>query len=598
MMTKKTPSANDKKKDWLVKSSTKILGPFLFQEIVDLLKTRSMTILDEVRRTDERWISVRDHKLFTAIVHSLRFDIEVSEHTVTVATTSSPGAKTVTQTVTSLDSDEYTQTPFVSTLSHIQIPDQNSGKIRDIQTIKEVNTNTSSKTAHLTGRAFGVQNDLKLQKELEQKSSHLRIFLIAGILLLVFGFFGLQFYQTQRKSSDFERKIRAAIRYKSLQMYEPALREYKKAVALKEPDLQTQAQMAPLLIAWDGDTVASRRILEKFSLTPGLMKNQLFETYSGIGLAYLSESNFAEADRAFLSALSYNKDHLPSLLNMAWIKYWQKLPNEAFQILDQYQGNSNSWISLAQGLSLVELSKKEIDSDKIEKTIQKIQQSIQQSEQLNSELLFLAAILANLKGGHEASLGFLKKYIDTAHFQNLTFVSDPLVTKKWLDPQVWMPLCGFLSAKNFHSSVVRTAEAVCLLNINQEAQAQKIIEDLIKQNPKDPIPMLAQLHFFAQTHRDQEALISTKTPELQNYHSPLLIQGFVCLSSQDLGCAENSFKSVLERRPSEIYARAGLAQVFILRKQKTEALSAIRGGLSDEPQFLPFIEMRELLENQ
>ena len=49
------PDLNPQIKTWLVKSSTRILGPFTRDEVMTLLSRRQVTIIDEIRQPDGRW---------------------------------------------------------------------------------------------------------------------------------------------------------------------------------------------------------------------------------------------------------------------------------------------------------------------------------------------------------------------------------------------------------------------------------------------------------------------------------------------------------------------------------------------------------------
>src|SRR5688500_7410564 len=112
-MMKKVGAAE--KKDWLVKASSKILGPFSFEEVHQLLKSQAISFSDEVRRTDQRWMQIIEHKDFIAIVESLKFEHDAGDLTMTSGTPTSNVTKTDEFTKTdqlSETADQLTPTPF------------------------------------------------------------------------------------------------------------------------------------------------------------------------------------------------------------------------------------------------------------------------------------------------------------------------------------------------------------------------------------------------------------------------------------------------------------------------------------------------------
>ena len=80
-------------KKWLVKSENRILGPYHFDQIEDLLKKRQISLIDEIRDTDTRWLYIRENTEFKYIVENIRKELESkNESTKTYQT----GSKTLT----------------------------------------------------------------------------------------------------------------------------------------------------------------------------------------------------------------------------------------------------------------------------------------------------------------------------------------------------------------------------------------------------------------------------------------------------------------------------------------------------------------------
>ncbi|MBC7741794.1 MAG: hypothetical protein H7061_06340 [Bdellovibrionaceae bacterium] len=71
-------------KKWLVKSENRILGPYHIEQIEDLLKKKQISLIDEVRDMETRWLYIRENPRFKSIVEEIRKDLDAkSESTKT-----------------------------------------------------------------------------------------------------------------------------------------------------------------------------------------------------------------------------------------------------------------------------------------------------------------------------------------------------------------------------------------------------------------------------------------------------------------------------------------------------------------------------------
>src|SRR4051812_5045260 len=84
---------------WLVKSSGRIIGPYPTVKIAELLRTREISVLDEISPPLRRWQTLQYHDEFREVVDSMR-KASLSERTEASWT---PGTAGLTQTLTDLD---------------------------------------------------------------------------------------------------------------------------------------------------------------------------------------------------------------------------------------------------------------------------------------------------------------------------------------------------------------------------------------------------------------------------------------------------------------------------------------------------------------
>jgi Tfp pilus assembly protein PilF len=582
----------DDRRDWLLKASAKVLGPYAGKDIIDLLKNQAVTGMDEVRRSDRRWQAIREVKEFIPTLQALKFENDSSELTQTIATT--PGSSTKTERISQIK-DDMTPPPV------IEIPVQQPAEIfrktpmKDVTPVRE--SNGSERPAHLTGKAFGLQNDLRLEKEIEKKANSWRWVIIA-LVIFVFGVIGgVQVYYGQKKTGDYEKKIRAALRYKSLQLFEQSLVEYKKTLLVKEPDLSIQAQMAPLIIAVDGETVKGRRILEKAIVMPGRPRAQMADDYAGIGLSFLIQGDLKEAEESFSKALSFDRTHLAANLNLAWIKFSRRDYPEALKLLANIQVTGQPILSVAEAMVALEGATQMKITGLISPAVARLELSIRNSQNLKAEQILLLISLMQIQIGQDSSL-WMRRFLEEPQRSQRYFVQEPLITKKWIEGPHWEKYCNDLQVRRLNANLVRMTRAACFLNIGKDEDAKRLIDEAMKQNPKDSIALLMQLSLFVRSNRLSEAQTIAQSAELKDFRGPLWITGKLCLETGDLGCAQNAFRAILEKNPVDIYARGGLAAVHHQLGQKTEAHKMINLGLNDEPLYLPLLQLRDVMESQ
>lgn len=170
-------------KKWIIKSENKILGPYNFEQIVDLLRKKQISIIDEVRDPETRWLYVRENSEFKNVVEEIRKEIDSKqEATKTYQST----VATSTNTTTNFDDLAQKTKTDISPFTDINI------EAKDAEIVKEVSTvavaplkseNTAPKVEK--AKMYGVQTDAVVQKKMLDYSSKLKIAgAVAAVLIL------------------------------------------------------------------------------------------------------------------------------------------------------------------------------------------------------------------------------------------------------------------------------------------------------------------------------------------------------------------------------------------------------------------------------
>src|SRR4051812_41211170 len=97
-------------KVWLIRSSTRVLGPYSLDEVKDLLGSKHISIIDEIREPDGRWTYIRENEIFLDLIRNLR---DEQDEDVENTVTSTVGSHSFTKTDNVISLDEFTPTPIL-----------------------------------------------------------------------------------------------------------------------------------------------------------------------------------------------------------------------------------------------------------------------------------------------------------------------------------------------------------------------------------------------------------------------------------------------------------------------------------------------------
>lgn len=214
-------TAADRK--WMIKSENKVLGPYSFDQIEDLLKKKQISLIDEVRDMDTRWMYIREAEALKAIVDEIREELaRVDDHTKTYQTRTSQGLTktgTVTQelmventkfempmfTNVSVEDAEYTEE---DTAAPVAAALPAAVPVKPLQPVPE-KTKTKAPPQYVSSA------DPVVHSQIRERSKLTLMILISILLGVIVIAGGSQFYQNKEKKKEEQQSI-AAIRKYSL----------------------------------------------------------------------------------------------------------------------------------------------------------------------------------------------------------------------------------------------------------------------------------------------------------------------------------------------------------------------------------------------
>lgn len=226
---------------WIVKSENRILGPYSFEQIEDLIRKKQISLIDEVRDSSTRWLYVRENPEFKGIVESIRKELDSKlESTKTF------------QSFSKTEDLAKTKTDVSAVFTEVKVDE-----VKDISVVKEIIQNQEQERKQFYQeeakkrdkvKLYGLEND-KIVKE-KVKSSVGRFLLFVGItfLLVLGGIGGFYYYQKANQQKQEELWVQQIKKYKFLGLDQKAVEIFGKLpVELQKKTLPQVIELLPLL---------------------------------------------------------------------------------------------------------------------------------------------------------------------------------------------------------------------------------------------------------------------------------------------------------------------------------------------------------------
>jgi tetratricopeptide (TPR) repeat protein len=203
-------TAADRK--WMIKSENKILGPYSYDQIEDLLRKKQISLIDEVRDTDTRWMYVRESEPLKMIVDEIRAELaSTDDHTKTYQTRTAQVTKTGTKTqeLVMAEKTKFEMPSFTNvTVEDAEYTEE--APAAALKRLKPAPPVSKTKTVQYVSNA-----DPVVHSKIRERSKLTLMVLISILLGVIVVAGGSHFYQQQGKKKQ-EQKAIAQIRKYSL----------------------------------------------------------------------------------------------------------------------------------------------------------------------------------------------------------------------------------------------------------------------------------------------------------------------------------------------------------------------------------------------
>jgi hypothetical protein len=584
-------------KKWLIKSESKILGPYSFDQIIELLRKKQISIIDEIRDPETRWLYVRENKDFQNVVEEIRKDLDSKQESTktfqnTYGSHTNPGTKEqVTNVSLSFNSEELLSKIKPAKVENFE-NDENevtnaNFETKELEVLNETISSQSETTPVVKvekGKIYGVESDSAVQQKISKYTTKLRITL-AALFIVVSGIVGgYIFYQKQSDIKRGEELMSQVTKYKYRGLFKKAAEAYavlpnesKKKVLPKVLDIY------PILETIGAASIEQINELEKIS-DLSVQQSSLIQSIKF--WQWVKSNNFDSAMDALLNASKKDPGSQLVKENIAWMEFQNKDYKTSYNTFKsigpgeglgrQLLGRFLNLLHYPDGSDLI-VTQKELLSDIDKYTLVKFD--------LKKELLLAQMYLA-LKSNNEGLFRLtLNQFFLTVPLLSEFFYRPPLVfpnVATWKDLDLIKPT---IAAKLSGDELI-LFETHNLIEQNQLSQASNYVDEQISKVSDPKMKTHLNLLLFYSQGRYKEALALKSVKELDSKN---LLNAFMLARSQikeDSAVALESYITDLAATEDKFYKNWLIVENMILKGKYSEAKKYISAHMATIDNFI------------
>lgn len=606
-------------KKWLVKSEQRILGPFSYEQIEELLKKKQISLLDEIRDMERRWSFIREVPEFKPLVELVRREVDhASELTQTLQTKTNQETLSITRKEASITMDmPNSQNESLNAIAQ-EMTNENpssgankamdSGKIVDVSFKDTLDTtqthNSLAKNIERTkAPRFGSTNDINVQSEVEQSS---KTYLFGFVLVVVGLIAGYFFWQNQRVQSQIKADAEAVNQVRRMAIISNSSKVVELYSKLNKP---LQKKVLPELISFfpllrDFGVTASPEFIESFRQSNQLSQERLAQLEMFQFGAAMNASDFDSGQKYLVSAISLNPTSDVVIENEALFNLARGKHAEARKIFEKLINRQDGMVQgrWIYGL-LVSMYKSEQLND-LKSSLEMIGRHLFTRMDYGREIRLFQLYLSKRDNNRTLFEASLRDYLQSPLQVGPLFRQDPLIWIEGYDPSLQDELVSKILEKQKGFEFDRLQNyfnASYNLEKNRFDQVEKFLKANVSEAKTVEYASFEFQYLFLQNRKpDAFAVLSgQKLENLWIYTQFLIAKGI--LESKSF---TNSHGELLPAVESALMKETGFIPNYFTFLKKWNSIDADRQqklrefldvNLTLSPDFLPYILARSEL---
>lgn len=560
---------------WLVKSDGKVLGPYSYDQILELLKLKQISILDEVRDMETRWLYIRESEALQDIVNEVRADLANNEEFTQTFQTRSVGGLTQT-TTTELESNQVS----VHNFTNVSVAETVDVEFKETLTYKKPNV-PKAQTSQ-----YGSVSDpfVKSQIKNDFKKNMLYLGVLSIVLLVSLG--GFWFYKSQAQKKVEQTTLAQIRRYNLYGIHNKVIELF----GTLNPRLQKQilSDIIPMIPRLDAaglingpSTIANLKSYGALSEQKKAML-ELVEFNQA-----MQDQDLKKARESILRATDLDPSSETVKENSAILLFNEnefKSSKEQFYAL--YRAQQKGRLLLGFALSHFMLNEQDLAQDQV--VIDEISRYTTTKVDFRKELLLVSMYL-NLKIGKQtAFLDSLNDFLKTPVGLKRMFLQPPLIFSDFYSMQTTKKV--FDQLKVLLNSLQKLFVEVHLKIETGEISAAKNLFDTYKniiENTDDKINLNIQIDLALKNY---DAVIAAEKT-IDKTHTNMATDYALLIAKKTNGLPINEFQPQVSKLESYKNILSLWADFLTLEgRQKQLSFVQLNSGMGED--FIPFLEVK------
>jgi tetratricopeptide (TPR) repeat protein len=586
-MANEVKDVNPKEKMWLVRSSTKVIGPYNLEDIVQLLVFNQISFVDEIRRPKSRWNYIREYPYLTETVKAKR-ELLTPE-------------QTKTSPITSLTQQTTTNTDIASkTPPSIQV---NFDDIKDIEPLKETPFSFAPKgkvTAAPTAKAFGSLEDQNVKAQLSSNNKVLKTRVIVLSVLIIIILSSVKVYQRIQDAKKVKEKISQISRLYNLKLYEEAHVIYEDLKEENEIPAEIVDQLSAARISYGKESTQVRMLIQKnIEKVTNIKKKG--EYLNLVGLSYQVEGDSVKANEFYQNSAVQDPNNEWAIINTGILKI--KKTKSLFMnndlrkdVLSFYKNFSDVRSENFENLNyyhflkaLLNLEFKDILKDEISLNVKELFNIKNKTAFLRNEIQVLSIGLKKAEG--TLSDDDYIELIESLPKQGKKFTRNPLVDWSLTDWGFLDEICDKIVG-NSNQLMPLLFKAYCSLEAGQFEKSEELMDKSLLLARGSNHYELMQLHIAFAKSENLKIDFLLKKSDLSNFAVTYYYKGMHCLNNKNLNCAKEAFTTLQSKFSDWSY----LAQHGLYLADNKTSKQNIYEGSRKEPLYKPLLSERAFIE--
>jgi Flp pilus assembly protein TadD len=561
--------AQDDAKTWLVKSSGAILGPFALEEVIQLLTSKQISLIDEVRGPNSRWMFIREHKQFSNIVQFLR---EQQSETKEDTGATFVGSRTIT-----MNPDEVTTVP-----AGAQMPPPQSEPM--------------APTPPMQSRpiTYAAQNDFRIQRNQASDRRWLSalVWILAIVILSGVGWYTFIQHKEAPKTLGYMDYIRLAQSQQEVGHFEQALGFFRKAESIQKLNLFHRLQMIPLLMVVEKQNVQARQMLDEIQQESQLNDKQKLEVRNQMAYSYLNEGQLPEAKKRLTELAKENPSLESAQVNLVEVSILEGRFQEALESIHSLMktGVKEPLIFLYRSLASYRQFQ---DADKLDGVSEDLKRYMARYNDFQPEAALLLAATQKKNHKDEDMNQTIQNMLKIDPDLTRKHIHDPLIHHEILDWGYLGNVCELILQDAPDSALMKGLAVYCSYQNGDLQSALTQIEKARAQFASDASLLGLHVFLLIRSGRWQEAKALIQASDSSANELLISSMGWICQEQKDWTCADHSWKRMQGQNSQNLSAFAGLARVAVAQGDLDRAKDILQQGLLISAKYRPFLEIKD-----